>query len=114
MGVIRDVSREVPLTALLRERLVDQEKKMTVTETENAALGAENTVLKAENRQLRLRLQDAQASETVQQNTCPYCRQPKGQLLRLVPHETFGDLGSRIGYYKCTQCGKEYHRKRNP
>ena len=114
MGIITDILKDIPLSAVLRERLVDQEKKMSVLETENAILKAENAILKAENKDLKARLQKIQADQAIQGDSCPYCRQPKGQLLRLIPHGTFGDMGLKIGYYKCEHCDKEYDREHKP
>ena len=53
MGIITDILKDIPLSAVLRERLVDQEKKMTILETENSALKAENLALKNENSDLK-------------------------------------------------------------
>jgi cell division protein FtsB len=47
MGIITDILKEIPLSAVLRERLADQEIKMATLEAENAALKSENTVLKS-------------------------------------------------------------------
>ena len=53
MGIITDILKEIPLSAVLRERLLTQEMKMTDLEAENAALKAENAVLKTQLTQLR-------------------------------------------------------------
>ncbi len=54
MGIITDILKEVPLSAVLRERLVDQEKKMAMLEAENATLKAENFALKKQNSDLNI------------------------------------------------------------
>ncbi|MGD0650025.1 MAG: hypothetical protein ABSA97_02620 [Verrucomicrobiia bacterium] len=54
MGVITDILKEVPLSAVLKERLTDAESKMAILEKENAHL-------KAENQNLRVDLQKAHA-----------------------------------------------------
>ncbi len=48
MGIITDILKAIPLIPVLRERLESQKVKMTDLEAENAALKAENTVLKTE------------------------------------------------------------------
>jgi len=107
MGIIMDILKDIPLSAVLRERLADQEFKTAALETENADL-------KAKVVDLELDLQNIQTNQAVHGDVCPYCRHPEGQLLRLVPHEIFGDMGLKIGYYKCAQCGKEYDRQDRP
>lgn len=63
MSVITDILKEIPLSPILRERLIDQaihfEREMTILKTENASLKekiveleSENVVLKAENKNL--------------------------------------------------------------
>jgi hypothetical protein len=53
MSIITDILKEIPLSAVLKERLTEAEAKM-------AALEKENAVLKAENQNLRVDLQKAQ------------------------------------------------------
>ena len=53
MGIITDILKDIPLSAVLRERLVDQENKMAILEAENAALKTENLALKNENSDLK-------------------------------------------------------------
>ena len=47
MGILLDLLKEIPLTAIMRERLIDQEAKRTVLETEKVVLKAENAELRA-------------------------------------------------------------------
>ena len=114
MGVITDILKQFPLSAVLRERLIDQEKKMAALEAENVELKAENAVLKAENVNLRLQLQHIQEKKAVQGDPCPYCQQNKGKLVDIVPHPVFGDVGVKIGNYECSGCGKKYEKERDP
>ena len=53
MGIITDILKEIPLSAVLRERLTDAEAKMATLEKENATL-------KTENQNLRVDLKKAQ------------------------------------------------------
>jgi hypothetical protein len=114
MGIIMDILKDIPLSAVLRERLADQEAKMAVLETENAALKAKVAILEAENVHLRAKLEKMQADQAVHGDVCPYCRQPEGKLLDLVPDAILGDLGLKIGYYQCAHCGKKYDRQHKP
>ena len=52
MGIITDILKDIPLSAILRDRLSDQEKKMALLETENAFLKTENLTLKNQNSNL--------------------------------------------------------------
>jgi hypothetical protein len=52
MSIIADILKEIPLSAVLKERLSEAESKM-------AALEKENTLLKAENATLRMDLTNA-------------------------------------------------------
>lgn len=60
MGIITDLLKEIPLSAVLKERLVETEKNMAALEKENAALKHENSVLAAKNQHLTVALQKAQ------------------------------------------------------
>ena len=114
MGIILDILKEIPLSAVLRERLAGTEAKMATLEKENEDLQAKVDVLETENGQLRLQLHEVQKQQQVDGDVCPYCRQPKGQLLNLRPDPTFGHLGVKVGDYKCSHCGKEYERQHQP
>jgi regulator of replication initiation timing len=66
MGIITDILKEIPLSAVLRERLVDKETKMAALDKENVTLKAKDTILqtenatfKTENANLRVDLQNA-------------------------------------------------------
>lgn len=48
MGVITDILKEIPLSAVLKERIVGYEKAMSILEVENKELKLENATLKAE------------------------------------------------------------------
>jgi DNA-directed RNA polymerase subunit M/transcription elongation factor TFIIS len=106
MGVITDILKEIPLSAILKERLAEKELEMATVKSDNAAL-------KSENATLRDKLQKIERDKAVQGDTCPYCKQPKGKLLRILPDKTFGDLGMKVEYYKCEDCGKEYDKQRS-
>ena len=68
MGWITDWLKEIPLSAVLREKLSDLEKEHERTTAENKALKTENTVLKSQNHDLKTKLdaachEDSQASD---------------------------------------------------
>jgi uncharacterized protein with PIN domain len=113
MGVIIDFIKDLPLTAIMRERLIDFERQMAVLEKENAILKAENTILKAQNAELILKIQDYEKSSSVGQDPCPYCQKEKGELIDIVPHPIFGSSGIKIAHYECTNCRKQYERERD-
>jgi len=100
MGSIIDLLTEIPLSAVLKERLIDQERKMAILEKENE--------------ELRIRIQKLEEAKEVQGDLCPYCRKAKGELLKLETDPVFGPMGVKMGYYKCSNCAKEYDRQINP
>ena len=53
MSIITDILKEIPLSAVLKERLADADTKMAALERENASL-------KTENKSLRIDLKTAQ------------------------------------------------------
>jgi predicted RNase H-like nuclease (RuvC/YqgF family) len=57
MGIITDILKDIPLSAVLRERLSDQETKMATLEAENATLKKENSDLKYLVKDLRQEIQ---------------------------------------------------------
>jgi septal ring factor EnvC (AmiA/AmiB activator) len=48
MSIITDILKEIPLSAVLRERLADAETKMAALEHENARLKSENENLRVD------------------------------------------------------------------
>ena len=61
MGVITDILKEIPLGAVLREKLQELEKKYSELETENSKL-------KEENRKLTSRLEELTKSNELSEN----------------------------------------------
>jgi hypothetical protein len=106
MGVITDILKGIPLNSVLREQLSVLEKKITMLENKVAVLEPENAELKA-------KLQKIESAKAVHGDICPYCQQPKGKLLDIQPHHTFGDLGVKVHYYQCEDCGKKYDREQS-
>jgi predicted Zn-ribbon and HTH transcriptional regulator len=111
MGVITDILKGIPLTAVLKERLAEQEAAMAALKTENTILKAENAVLKAKYADCQTKLQNFEREKTIQGDSCPYCQQPKGKLLDIQPHHIFGETGVKVYYYQCENCGKKYDKE---
>jgi regulator of replication initiation timing len=59
MSIITDILKEIPLSAVLKERLTQAEASMAALEQEKASLKAENSTLKQENENLRVDLKKA-------------------------------------------------------
>jgi DNA-directed RNA polymerase subunit RPC12/RpoP len=114
MGIILDILKEIPLTAILRERLADQDKRMAALEVRVKDLEGKLELCESEKEDLRRQLEEKKKAEEIKGNLCPYCRHRKGQLLRLTPHPLFGEVGVKIGIYKCENCGKEYEKEHHP
>ena len=57
MGIITDILKEIPLSAVLREKILALEDKMSILESENLVLKTENQKLKAENLKLKKKIQ---------------------------------------------------------
>ena len=60
MGIIIDILKEIPLSAVLKERLIETEAKMTAMQEKASNAEAKNSILKEENEKLRLQLQTLQ------------------------------------------------------
>ena len=107
MGIILDLLEKLPLTIIMRERIKDLEKKMAATE---AALKQ----CESEKQALRLQIEEIKKEQAIMGDKCPYCQHHKGELFRLTPHPIFGEVGVKVGIYKCANCGKEYDREHQP
>ncbi len=57
MGIITDILKDIPLSAVLRERITDLESKMTTMQQENTSLKDENHKLKTENIELKQQIE---------------------------------------------------------
>jgi uncharacterized protein with PIN domain len=107
MGIILDILKEFPLSAVLRERLIEVEKRLAIC-------GAALEKCMSDKEILHLQIENIKKSEAILGDPCPYCKQRKGELLRLTPHPLFGEVGVKIGVYKCANCGKEYEKEHHP
>lgn len=106
MGIVTDILKEFPLSAIFRERLVDMEK-------ENALLKAENAVLKTKNAELETKLQNIERDKTIHGDVCPYCQQSTGKVIDIKPHPVVWEAGIKVHYYECQGCGKKYDRQKD-
>ena len=60
MGIITDILKEFPLSAVLRERLLNQKMRMTELKEENDVLKAELEKSQKDNEELRSKLKQYQ------------------------------------------------------
>ena len=98
-------------TAGLSKDVIDLlEKKSALLTEQVSALERENTRLTTEVAQLRQQLQQLQPAQQPA-DTCPYCRRATGQLEDIKPHVHLGAAGLKVGYYKCSSCGKKYEKE---
>jgi uncharacterized protein with PIN domain len=112
----KDVIR-IATTAGLAKDVIDlMEKKLMLLEGELEATTRKNTLLEqriseleTSNRQLQEKVQPVDDPSAT--DLCPYCKRRKGKLVEIRPDKTFGELGVKVEYYKCTNCGKEYDRE---
>lgn len=58
-----------------------------------------------------LQLKNKQNKPSKKGDVCPYCQAPSGQLEKIEPDKTFGDLGLRRGFYHCVGCGNNYDKE---
>lgn len=128
MSAILDLFKEVPLSVVQRERIeflalrvTSLEKEYSVLEAKYSILEAKYSSLEKENLQLKeqigvleIKIQLIEREQEGEYDKCPYCRRPKGQLMRLELHPIMGDLGFKTGYYVCQNCGKEYDQEHEP
>jgi hypothetical protein len=66
MGIITDILKEIPLSAVLREKILALEDKMSVLESENLVLKTENQKLKVENLKLKEKIQTLEKFISIQ------------------------------------------------
>ena len=107
-----DILKGIPLNAVLREQISTLEKEMATLKAKVAILEPENAELKAENAELKAKLQKIESNKTIHGDICPYCQHPNGKLLNIQPHKHFGEMGLKVYYYQCENCGKKYDRER--
>jgi hypothetical protein len=104
---ILDLLKEVPLSAVLKE-------KIAALEAENKALKAENAVLKeklAQSEEQRRALEKKIAEELSHKNSngrvCDHCASQQLRRTGSRPDPIFGKLGVKQEIFVCESCGKE-------
>jgi len=97
MGAILDLLKDIPLSAVVKERLTQAEAKITTLERENTILKEENAVLKRDVQNLKILLNQPKIQKPGDE--CPYCRRQTGELQRMEPNPIFGPHGINDGYY---------------
>jgi predicted RNA-binding Zn-ribbon protein involved in translation (DUF1610 family) len=114
---ILDWFKKIPLSAGLKKRLVDFEQKVLALEKENSSLKAENAELKMKLSQAedQRRAHEKQITE-IQSSTssgyvCDHCGSPQLTQIGNRPDPAFGRLGIKLGIeqsvFVCNECGRE-------
>jgi ribosomal protein L37AE/L43A len=121
---ILDWFKEIPLSAVLKERLIDLEKKLVALEKENAALKEENATLKLKlegSEQQRRALEEQAKQKLIEPHNsnplgyyCDHCGSQKLKRIGSRSDPTFGVLGIKEGIFLCNDCGKESAFTQNP
>jgi len=86
MGIITDIIKDMPITAVQAEKITELEKRITVLETENTEL------------KTRLKKYEQEAGES-----CPKCRKPALEL-KSVSKTIVSDPFSTY-LFSCSACG---------
>ena len=112
-----DTAKEViriASTAGLSKDVIDlMDKKLALLTGENAELKTKVSAFEIEVTQLRSQLGNLHPI-TKPADTCSFCRRAAGELEDIKPHPYFGEAGARVGYYKCSNCGKKYDKDLRP
>jgi hypothetical protein len=112
-----DTAKEViriATTAGLAKDVIDlQAAKLDLLVKENTELSTKASTLEIEVHQLR-RLLDDRHPIVQPADTCLYCRRAAGEIVDIKPHPYFGEAGAKVGYYKCSYCGKKYDKDLRP
>jgi hypothetical protein len=91
--------------ALLKSQMEEKDAKI------------KDLIFQVEHLKRLLKEKDAQLQNLTRQKSpadaCPYCREPSGILndIRPSPNPDFAFLGVKQGYYKCSNCQKEYDKE---
>lgn len=110
---ILDWLKEVPLSAVLRERLVDSESKIAVLEQEIVELKAEKAELCLQLEEAKNEIQIAKENKDAFHNlnpnsdVCEHCGSPRLKRTGSRPNDTFSALGVKDAVFTCQDCGKE-------
>jgi hypothetical protein len=109
MGIL-DLLKDIPLSAVLREKIID-------IETENKALKAENAILKVkleESEQQRRALEKQIEQKLLESHNsnplgyvCDHCGSAKLTRTRSDLDPIFGVVGIKQSIFSCQECGKE-------
>lgn len=120
MSRILKLLEEIPLSAVLRERvaLFDDElercrARVAALESENKKLQTQNKKLQTQNINLKNKINQKESSKKVLYDICPYCNQPEGKVVDIQPHLLLGHThGVKVFYYECNNCHKKYDREK--
>jgi len=113
MGFLTDLLKEIPLSAVLRERLTAYEKSDTEKDAKIRALEAEVAALKAKVADLEGLLAAAHPKVAIprnQRDECPHCGQPRGRQTGHRPGRPPDFI--TIDSYYCEGCGESYDQRK--
>ncbi len=88
MGIITDIIKGLPITAVQDEKIKQQEKRLIE--------------LEAENKELKERLDKYESNPG---ELCPMCRKPSFALSSNKPNADLGNLGLTDYSFSCGACG---------
>lgn len=114
---ILDWIKEIPLSAIYKERLVESEKQILALERQIATLQQEDSDLAArleQSEQNRRALEEQIKNELVKRHNrnpdgyvCDHCASSNLRRTGSRPDPTFGRLGIKRKVFMCDDCGKE-------
>jgi hypothetical protein len=114
MGVLIDILKEVPLSAVLKEHLKELEAKMAALETENSRLTTENEALLADLNNAKGEI-DNQKNLKERAEACVFCRSYSAEVVNITPDpvQQFAMMGRKVFHYRCSSCGKTFTKQKN-
>ena len=89
MGWLTDILKDIPLNAVLREKIAEADRRIDLLQRENQNLKVENAELKLD----------------ASKEPCPKCRAPEFNLVSSRKHPIFGEAGIIERAHVCAQCG---------
>lgn len=104
------------------EKLITEHGSATIQRSHIALLKEAMAQKDAKIKELEVLLQKSQAerddykrqidrfADEQPPDRCPFCRRLSGELTDLKPHRYLGAVGVKVGYYKCSGCGKTYEK----
>lgn len=115
MGTIKDI---IDLVTQFSNSIKDREMASHFREIQSLLAQLQSDIFQLQQKLLDCEKEKAILEQKLNEQrggeVCPFCRRPAGNLLKIEPHQLFGDVGVKTGYYKCRNCQKEYDREIQP